>query len=154
SSFGNACTFATGACLPVAMPGIAAAVPRMLLDPDGPLALRMQDLPALTPWLIAFLRASTVRQVDRIVRELGQLIRAASEAQERLLEWVGAAHLVKRNGCLYLYKDEASFSAARRDIELREREGVAMTILSRDEVHDRAPNLAPLYHKGLQFDDA
>lgn len=154
SSFGNACTFATGACLPVAMPGILGAVPRMLADPDGPLALRWGDLPRLAPWLLAFLRASSTREVDRIVTELGRLIRAAGPAHESLMEEAGAGHLARRNGCLYLYKSEAGFEAARREIDLRAREGVAMTILSRDEVRAREPNLAPLYHKGLLFDDA
>lgn len=56
--------------------------------------------------------------------------------------------------CLYLYRSEQGFAAARRDIELRAREGVAMTILSAAEIRAREPNLAPLYHKGLLFDDA
>ncbi len=154
ASFGNACTFATGACLPVAMPGIWRAVPGMLADPDGPLALSWADLPTLAPWLLAFLRSSTRREVDRIVAELGRLIRAAGPAQESLLEEAGATHLARRHGCLYLYKSEAAFTAARRDIELRAREGVAMSILSRDEVRDREPHLAPLYHKGLLFEAA
>lgn len=154
ASFGNACTFALGACLPVAMPGIVKAVPRMLLNPDGPLALRFSDLPRLSPWLIAFLRASAPGQVDRIVGVLGQLIRAASPAQEALLREVKATHLARRTGNLYLYKDEASFAAARREIELRRREGVALSILSREEVAAREPGLAPLYHKGLLFEDA
>lgn len=154
ASFGNACTFATGACLPVAMPGTLRAVPGMLADPDGPLALRWSDLPALTPWLLAFLRSSSKREVDRIVSQLGRLIRAAGPAQESLMEEAGAGHLARRNGCLYLYKSEAGFEAARRDIDLRAREGVAMTVLSRDDVRDREPNLAPLYRKGLLFDEA
>lgn len=154
SSFGNACTFATGACLPVAMPGILRAVPRMLADPDGPLALRWGDLPRLAPWLLAFLRSSSAGEVDRIVRQLGRLIRAAGPAHESLMQEAGAAHLARRKGCLYLYKSAASFEAARREIELRAREGVAMTILSRDQVREREPAIAPLYHKGLLFDEA
>ncbi len=154
ASFGNACTFATGACLPVAMPGIMGAVPRMLVNPDGPLALRWGDLPRLAPWLVAFLRAGRSREVDRIVTELGHLIRAAGPAHESLMDEAGAGHLARRDGCLYLYKSEAQLKAARRDIGLRAREGVAMTELSRDEVREREPNLAPLYHRGLMFDDS
>ena len=154
ASFGNACTFATGACLPVAMPGILRAIPAMLANPNGPLALSWRDLPRLAPWLVAFLRASRRTEVDRIVTELGRLIRAAGPAHESLMAEAGAGHLARRGGCLYLYKTEASFTAAQRDIELRAREGVAMTILSAAEVRDREPNLAPLYYKGLLFEDA
>lgn len=154
SSFGNSCTFAAGSCLPVAMPGILRSVPRMLADPDGPLALRWGDLPRLLPWLAAFLRSSSVAEVERIVAELGRLIRAAGPAQESLLEEAGAGHLARRNGCLHVFKSQASFDAARRGIELRSREGVAMTILSHDDLREREPNLAPSsYHNGLLFED-
>jgi len=154
SSFGNACVFAVGACLPVAMPGVLASLPRMLLDRDGPLALRPRDLPGLAPWLIAFLRSATPRQVDRIVTELGRLIRAAPAAQQRLLREAGAEHLVRRTGNLYLYRTEAGFEATRREIELRQREGVRMAFLSREEVAAREPALAPLYQKGVLFEDS
>lgn len=154
ASYGNACTFATGACLPVAMPGILRAVPAMLANPDGPLALSWGDLPRLAPWLLAFLRASGTREVDRIITELGRLIRAAAPAHESLMAEAGAGHLARRSGCLYLYKTAQSFAAAQRDIDLRAREGVAMTILSAAEIRAREPHLAPLYHKGLLFDDA
>ena len=40
TSFGNAGTFATYHIEPIATPGILARVPRMLLDPAGPLAIR------------------------------------------------------------------------------------------------------------------
>lgn len=154
ASFGNACTFATGACLPVAMPGILRTVPGMLADPDGPLTLRWGDLPRLAPWLLAFLRSSSSGEVDRIVAELGRLVRAAGPAHRSLMEEAGATHLARRRGCLYLYGSEAAFEAARRDIDLRAREGVAMTILSREDIREREPRLAPLYQKGLLFDDA
>ena len=40
------------------MPGVLRQVPRMLVDPDSPLAIRWPYLPRLVPWLARFLRAS------------------------------------------------------------------------------------------------
>ena len=39
-SFGNGGLIQTGACMPIATPGVLRQVPRMLLDPDGPLIIR------------------------------------------------------------------------------------------------------------------
>lgn len=154
SSYGNACTFATGACLPVAMPGIVKSVPKMLLDRSGPLSIYWRDLPGLIPWLLAFLRFSTEDEVSRITAVLGSLIRFAEPAHRSLMGEAGASHLARHNGCLYVYRTEQLFDAARREIALREREGVRLSILTREQVRDREPNLAPLYAKGLLFDDA
>ena len=40
------------------------------------------------------------------------------------------------------------------EIRLREREGVRMEILSAEAIREREPQLAPLYHKGILFNDA
>jgi len=71
ASFGNSCTIAYGAVLPVAMPGITAAVPRMLSNRDGPLSLFWGDVPGLLPWLWSFIRASRPSEVQRITAVLG-----------------------------------------------------------------------------------
>lgn len=154
SSYGNACTFATGACLPVAMPGIVRSIPKMLLARTGPLSICWRDLPELMPWLVAFLRKSSEKEVSRITAVLGSLIRYAEPAHRILMEDARATHLARYNGCLYLYRTEQLFKAASREIALREREGVRLRILTREQVRDREPNLAPLYEKGLLFEDA
>ena len=74
ASFGNACTMAFGACIPVATPGVLRAVPRMLLDRQGPLTISWRDLPGLVPWLASFLRSAHPEAVSRIVGILGELL--------------------------------------------------------------------------------
>ncbi|MCA0340800.1 MAG: FAD-dependent oxidoreductase [Proteobacteria bacterium] len=154
SSFGNACTIALGACIPVASPGVLKSVPAMLLDRKGPLSVYWRDLFQLFPWLLAFLRSSTPAEVSRITAVLGMLMRQAEAGHRSLFEECGASDLIRKSGCLYLYGDEAAFASARRDIELREREGVKMAVLDARQVREREPHLAPLYHKGLLFEEA
>lgn len=154
SSFGNACTMAFGAVLPVAMPGILTRVPGMLLDRQGPLSIFWRDLPALTPWLWSFLQSSSLREVERIVAVLGLLVRHAEAGHSPLIQEAGVPDLLRRTGCLYLYRTEKQFQQAAQDIALREREGVDMSVLDRQAVAEHEPNLAPLYHKGLMFNTA
>ena len=154
SSFGNACTMAFGACLPVAMPGILAQVPGMLLDRTSPLSIFWRDFPQLVPWLWSFVRASTPSEVDRIVGHLGAWLRAAPAGHDSLIDEAGVPNLLRQNGCLYLFRNEQEYQAAQAGIRLREREGVRMAILDADQIREREPALAPLYHKGLCFLDA
>src|SRR6056297_1098078 len=55
TSYGNAGVLANSGVVPVPVPGVMAAAPRMLFDPDGPLFLRWGYLPRLLPWLVPFL---------------------------------------------------------------------------------------------------
>lgn len=154
SSFGNACTMAFGAVLPIASPGVLGQVPRMLLDRQGPLSIFWRDLPALVPWLWSFIRASGPAEVSRITQVLGTLMRYAEAGHAPLIQEANVANLLRQTGCLYLYRSEKQFQSAGGEIALREREGVRMEILSKEQVRAREPNLAPLYHKGLLFSDA
>ena len=53
------------------MPGVVFQVPRWLLDPEGPLAIRWTYLPALAPWLFHFVRASRRDKVEAQQRRCG-----------------------------------------------------------------------------------
>jgi len=154
ASFGNACTVALGACIPIGTPGILSDVPRMLLRRSSPLSIFWGDLPRLLPWLVDLVRASGQREFHRIVGVLGMLMRLAEAGHNPLFEEAQATHLKRPDGCLYLYRSERSFARAQRDIDLRRREGVRMEMLDRKAVKEREPNLAPLYSNGLLFNDA
>jgi D-amino-acid dehydrogenase len=154
ASYGNACTVAPHGVVPVATPGLVWRVPRMLTSPAGPLAIVWRCLPSLAPWLLAFLRSSSAAEVERIAGVLATLIGQAESAWRPLIEESGSSDLVRRNGCVYLYKTEAEFAAAEADNRLRERHGVALDRLDAAQVRELEPNLAPLYRRGVLFRDA
>src|SRR5207244_9655593 len=58
ASFGNAGCFNGSSVTPMAMPGVMRNVPRWLMDPLGPLALRWSYLPAILPYLIRSVRTA------------------------------------------------------------------------------------------------
>jgi glycine/D-amino acid oxidase-like deaminating enzyme len=153
SSFGNAGIFASGAVLPNAAPGIVRTLPGLLLRRDAPLSISWRDLPGQAQWLRALIRASRPRAYDRIVAELGVLMRQAGPAQDALFLLTGTGHLRSNPGSLYLYRSEAALAAAMPGMELRRREGVSARILGRNEVAAREPHLAPLYAGGILLED-
>lgn len=154
ASYGNACTFAPHAVLPVSEPGLAWQVPGMMMDQTGPLAIVWRYVPHLLPWLLAFLRAGRKSEVERIIAVLASLIDRAEAGWRPLFEAAEATHLQRHKGCLYLYRSRTEFAAADAWHRIRERHGVRLTRLDADEVRELEPNIAPLYHSGVLFDDA
>src|SRR5512138_409880 len=74
TSFGNGSIITEEAVVPVQTPGIAGAVPGMLANPLGPLAIRWSYLPRLAPWLWKFWRAGTHARVEEITGALASLV--------------------------------------------------------------------------------
>src|SRR5438552_17473407 len=108
ASFGNAGCFNGSSVTPTAMPGVIKNVPRWLMDPLGPLALRWSYLPAILPYLVRFIRAGTPEKVRAQARALRPLVGPSLEALKPLVADAGAEDLVHRLGHLYVYRSAQS----------------------------------------------
>ena len=75
TSSGNAGGFGVTEVMPIAGPGVIWQIPGWLVDPCGPLSLRFAHLPKMLPWLWRFHQMSDPKQVDRIARALGALLK-------------------------------------------------------------------------------
>ncbi|MCL4746273.1 MAG: FAD-binding oxidoreductase [Burkholderiaceae bacterium] len=147
ASFGNgACLFGSS-IVPVSMPGTAWSVPRYLLDPEGPLAIRMRYLPRLAPWLWRFSRAGTVTRSEAAARALRALLLDAHEDYAPIVADTQAQDLVQRRGHLVVYETEESFRADGASMALRERNGVQIEELGPAQLREMEPELAPNYVK-------
>ncbi len=68
-SFGNAGFIQNAMPHPMAMPGLARNLPRLLFDAHSPLSIKWRHLPRLAPWLARFLRSASPARVERIERD-------------------------------------------------------------------------------------
>jgi len=124
ASFGNAGCLNGSSVTPLSMPGVISSVPRWLFDPLGPLALRWSYLPAITPWLVRFIRAGTPEKVRAQARALRPLVGPTLDALRPLVSAAGAEDLVHRLGHLYVYRSAESLGKDRLAWELRRENGV------------------------------
>lgn len=153
-SFGNACTLAVSACIPIATPGILPKVPGMLMDRRGPLSIFWGDLPKLTPWLMSFVKASTTSEVSRIVGTLGTLLRYAYKGHEPLIEDANLSHLLHKTGAMYLYRNQKEYESSKYMIEFQKRENVNLEIVDSKKIQEMEPNLKPSgYYNGVSYKD-
>ena len=151
ASFGNSAVLATESVVPVATPGIWRQVPKMLLDPLGPLSLRWQYLPQLTPWLLRFLAASRPEAVERISLALQALLDDAVPAYRLLLKEADAEDLLVRRGWIAAYTEPSSLRSYRRLADLQSRRGVEVAELSVAEMRQMEPALTKDLAGGLYY---
>ncbi|MBL4721996.1 MAG: FAD-binding oxidoreductase, partial [Alphaproteobacteria bacterium] len=153
TSSGNAGVISLAGCVPLAVPGILQRVPKMLLDPYGPLSFRWRYLPKLTPWLIKFIRNSRLEHVKANAHAKAGLLDHAMAAYDALLDAADAQSFVQRRGLLKVYESDESFAQASLDLELYRECGRRFDVVGADEIRGLEPSLKPIFKHGFYFDD-
>lgn len=151
TSYGNAGGIATGEIIPLSVPGLLREVPRWLLDPLGPLAVRWTYLPRAMPWLLRFLRAGSQASVRALSASLASLSRASRAPLEELLQVAGLDDLLARHDCLYLYDDEQQFAAERLHWDLRRAHGIAFERVAGSVLPELEPDIAGDFAFGVRM---
>ena len=75
ASYGNAGSLSPWSCVPQSMPGVWRSVPRWLLDPEGPVAVRWKYLPSFLPWTSRFCAAANKARLATITEAMNALNR-------------------------------------------------------------------------------
>ncbi len=149
TSFGNAGSLSPSACLPVGMPGMWKRVPRWLLDPLGPLAVRWWYAPVVAPWLARFLRASDRAEVVRIATALRGLLAPIFDCYEPLLQRANGMGLLRRSGCLYVYSGKEAARQWQWGMNLRRGLGVDLRDVGEEELAALEPDLRGRFRFGI-----
>jgi D-amino-acid dehydrogenase len=154
TSFGNAGGLVVTSCAQLAMPGLLAKVPKMLLDPLGPLSLRWRYLPRIAPWLLQLLRSSRPARAEAISRALTELNGRATDPWRDLARQTGVEPLLRDVGWLKVYETDKAFAATAFERELMTRRGRRFEVLNADELRQLEPALAPVFRHGFFQPDA
>jgi len=148
-SFGNAGLIQCSSVVPIAMPGILRAVPRMLLDPDQPLVIRWRHLLSLAPYLLRFMKEASASRSEVNSRALAAIIPASFEAYRPLIEAAGIGGMVERSGELYVYESQAAFTGAAGNLAMRRARKVEIQLLSGSEARELEPALSPTIQQAV-----
>ncbi|WQC00537.1 FAD-dependent oxidoreductase [Mesorhizobium huakuii] len=151
ASFGNAGTLAEYACMPVGNPAVLRALPKLLLDADSPFSLRWTALLHLAPWLLRFVRQSLPAATHANAVAMAGLLADSLPAWEEMAVEADATDLLRRNGCLYLYRRPGDLAGGASSRALRAEFGVDQAVLNPSEVAALEPNLPAVQGGGLFF---
>jgi D-amino-acid dehydrogenase len=149
ASFGNAGCFNGSSVTPAAMPGVVRNVPRWLLDPLGPLALRWSYLPTILPYLIRFVRSATPEKVAAQAKALRPLVGPTLPLVRELAREAGADDLIHQRGHLYVYRSAEALAKDGFAWALRRANGVVVDEFDADELRQLEPTLSREYARGL-----
>ena len=154
ASFGNlGMLCAVEHALPLSSMAVLRAVPRMLLDPESPLAIRWRCLPRLAPWLLRFGANAPEATRMRNARALASLLEDTLAAYARVSEASPAAQYLRRLGSLTVYRSERRFAADARERARLRSLGCRVDELGADEIRQLEPALHPRYRHGAYFPD-
>ena len=152
-SYGNSGAISAGSVAPVAMPGVIASVPKMLLDDESPLFLPLAYLPRALPWLLKFVASATPARVEASARKLHGFHQGAVEKHVALATEVGVPELILQRGHLHLYPDEDSLAKDAGGWRMREEYGYKFENLDRDGILALEPKVGSRYKIGRYLAD-
>ena len=152
-SFGSAGVFASYACLPVSVPGLAWSVPGMLFDPAGALTIRMGYWLSLFPWLVKFVRAGRMDRMQSSARALSLLVSDSLEQHRELARGAGVDHLLRPAPLVYAYADEVSLSKGMPGWDWRRPHGVTPRVVRGAELRELEPALSTKLACAVVIDD-
>ncbi len=142
AAVGSASYISVGEIFPLADPSLLLELPKMLLDPLGPLVIRPSYLPTLVPWGLRFLAAMRPSAVRRNTAALASLNRNALAALDELAQLAGAQNYLDHNGGLLVCEQEKTLRAVAPQVETLQSFGIGARLLTSSELHELEPSLA------------
>jgi D-amino-acid dehydrogenase len=150
ASYGNAGHFSPYASVPVNRPDILSDIPAMLLSSTGPLALKWNYVPKMIPWALQFIKNCTSKKMMHTATNMHQILDLALPAYDEIFEEIDLEGLVEKKGILYIWNDQ-NLKSRELEIEVRNKLGVDQQVLTPKEIHDLEPNIKPIYHGGVYY---
>ncbi|TFY98651.1 NAD(P)/FAD-dependent oxidoreductase [Ramlibacter rhizophilus] len=152
-SFGNSGAVSPASVAPLAMPGVLASVPGMLLDDESPLYLPLRYLPQALPWLARFVASARPAAVEAAAKKLHEMHAGALDAHEAMTRELGVPELFLRRGHLHLYPDAQALAKDAGGWRLREAYGFRAERLDRAGIEALEPRVAARYRVGMYLAD-
>lgn len=140
-SFGNAGILAAWSFAPIFGPEVLGSVPRWLIDPTGPLAIRWTRLPQILPWLLRMLPKANAAHIRHASDAMHHLTMGCAEAYRELAAEAGVPEVVNQDQVLQVYDTETDFQKAEADLAFRGEYGVKYDAIGRDALADLEPDL-------------
>ncbi|WP_298948412.1 FAD-binding oxidoreductase [uncultured Paracoccus sp.] len=148
ASAGNAGCFAFSEIIPLASPSTLLKAPKWLLDPLGPLSVPPSYALKIAPWMARFAMASMPHRVRHSTEAQTALIDLARAELEPFLAANGHGNLLRKYGNLQVYESEGEFRSSLPTWQTRARHGFDFQHLTRAEMDDLQPGLAPQFISG------
>jgi len=153
TSYGNAGHFSPYAVLQLNRPDVLYDVPKMLFSSYGPLALKWNYIPKMIPWIVRYLKSCNKKSMMHTAKYMHQILNLSMDAYEEIFEEIDTTNLIERKGIIYIWTKD-NLKSRKLEIKVRDELGIKQKLLTKDEVLDLEPNLNPVFHAGVLYENA
>lgn len=151
ASWGNAGHMATEQVFPIADASILTHLPRMLMDPMGPLRLDWRYLPQALPWFSRLLWNLRPKPYWASVAGIRALNERSLSAWQNLLASLDRSELLKADGSFLVYEKPESRDLITALCSRMSHQGVDAEAWRDEAIRERAPQLSERILGGLFF---
>ena len=151
SSYGNAGLIVPSHSVPVAQPGVVKQGLKWMLDPESPFYVKPRLELGLLKWLWKFRAAANVRQRDKAMPVLQELIMRSRELYQSFSVMDDMEFGFKENGVLYLFNTEQGLKEGEHEADLVAQVGIETHKLDRDEVVEKLGGLSATVVAGILY---
>ncbi|PWQ97475.1 NAD(P)/FAD-dependent oxidoreductase [Leucothrix arctica] len=152
ASFGNAGVLAGFSRLPFTRFSMLKKVPKMLMDPESPLAIAPSYGLNMSTYGWHYYKSCFKYEQGR--DSLTQIQMKAFDADQTILNLTGAQSFIRSEGSFALYSDAESVENAKTgDMLERQQQGVNLEFMDAVQIRDMEPKLAPFYAGGVYYPD-
>lgn len=148
----NAGHFATEQVFPLAEAGLLLQLPKLLLDPLGPMALSPSYFPKALPWFLRFMANMPSKIRNKNSEAIKALNKNAIDYYKPLLKDANAEHLLTTDGSLLVFED-TPYDEVKRHWQHYHGAGVSVELLNRQQTLALEPNLSDKINHALYFTD-
>ncbi|MGN4154842.1 D-amino acid dehydrogenase [Burkholderia gladioli] len=147
TSFANAGQISPGYAAPWAAPGVPLKAVKWMFEKHAPLAIRLDGTRFQLQWMWQMLRNCTA---ERYAVNKGRMVRLAEYSRDcfqALRADTGIAYEGRTGGTLQLFRTQAQFDGAAKDIAVLRDANVPFELLTADQLKNAEPALAAVSHK-------
>jgi D-amino-acid dehydrogenase len=144
-SFGNAGVLCTWSIEGAAGEGMWKDLPRWVLDPLGPVSLKLGYLPRLIPWLLKFFASANAKRQEEIAHALFALHNPTVEMYRQMIAGTGHESLVADSEYVFVSRSPTKLNINSKSYQDRVRFGANVRQLKPGDLSDLEPALSSEY---------
>ena len=142
TSFANAGQISPGYASPWAAPGIPLKAMKWMLQRHAPLSFTPDGTAFQLKWMSEMLRNCTAGRYAVNKERMVRLAEYSRDCFKELRDASGITYESRQRGTMQLFRTEAQFASAAKDIQVLQDSGVPYELLTRDELGSAEPALA------------
>lgn len=149
ASYGNAGSLSPWSCVPQSMPGQWKSVPGWLIDPEGPVALRLGYAAKFLPWAVKFLQAGQAHRLPAIADAMMALTRPTVTLYRHHLQGTGSEELVRDSTYVHVFRNGHDADLSKLAWRMRAERQVPLEVVKGDALREIEPALSPAFEAAV-----